>query len=133
MKKIITAAALAFAPVFAFAQNTTTQDALGILKVISNIINFLIPLAIAAGVLYFIWGVVQYITAKDEESQGAARKTMISGIIGLFVIVAMWGLVSVIRNTFELNGQNNLTSDDIPCVPGTYVIDPGSGNQMYCN
>jgi len=120
MKKIITAAALAFAPVFAFAQNVNTNaDAFSILTVISKIINILIPLAIAAGVLYFIWGVIQYITAKDEESQGAARKTMISGIIGLFVIVAMWGLVSVLRNKFDLGGNNQINNQDIPCIPGT--------------
>lgn len=129
MKKIITAAALAFAPVFAFAQNVNTnQNVFGILDIFSKIINILIPLAIAAGVLYFIWGVVQYITAKDEESQGAARKTMISGIIGLFVIVAMWGLVSVIRNTFNLGGNNQINIQDVPCIPGT--LDPQTN--QYC-
>lgn len=120
MKKIITAAVLTFAPVLTFAQNVNTNtDAFSILTIFSRIINILIPLAIAAGVLYFIWGVVQYITAKDEESQGAARKTMISGIIGLFVIVAMWGLVSVIRNTFGLGGNNQINIQDVPCIPGT--------------
>lgn len=114
MKKSIIALVAFLAPVAAFAQQA---DAFSILGVITRIINILIPLAIAAGVLYFIWGVIKYVTAKDEEAQTQARSTMISGIIGLFVIVSIWGLVRVIQRTFNLTENNSINSNDIPCVP----------------
>ncbi len=127
MKKFIIAV-IAFGPLLAFAQNSTNVSATTILGVIGKIINTLIPLAIAAGVLYFIWGVIQYVTAKDEESQGAARKTMISGIIGLFVIVSIWGLVSIIRNTFGITDDGTIDQGAVPCVP----IYDSNGNQVGC-
>lgn len=39
---------------------------------------------------------------------------MIYGIIGLVVIVAMWGLVGIVTKTFGLNGTTNVT---IPTLP----------------
>ncbi len=74
---------------------------------INDILNIIVPVLITLGVVYFVWGVIQYITAKDEEKQGEARKIMISGIIGLFVIVSIWGLVALISKTFGTgNGAN---------------------------
>jgi len=56
--------------------------------------------------------VVQYITAGgDEEKRKAGRNTMLYGIIGLFVMVAVWGLVNVLISTFGLDTA-------VPVVPG---------------
>ena len=44
---------------------------------------------------------------------------MIFGIIGLAVIVAVWGLVSVLTRTFGVNNSETFT---IPTVP---VVIPG--------
>ncbi len=77
----------------------------GILCRVLNVINgYIIPLLIALAVVWFIWGVVQFITAKDEEKKGEARSTMIHGIIALFVIVAVWGLVNLVKNFFGVSG-----------------------------
>jgi hypothetical protein len=99
----------AMLPSLAFAQ----ANAWSILGVVQSIFNVLIPLLITLGVIYFIWGVIKYITAKDEGEQAEARKVMVSGIIGLFVIVAIWGLVGVITNTFGVGAQNAPT---LPCI-----------------
>lgn len=118
MKKIITAGIVAFTPVLTFAQQA---NAFTILERIGQIIGTIIPILIAAGVLYFIWGVIKYITAKDEEKQTEARTVMISGIIGLFVIISVWGLVRVIQTTFDVkNDGSQVTGGDIPCIPGSY-------------
>lgn len=119
MKKISLIVLGFFVPVLAFAQTTIGS----IISDISEIISFLIPIAITAGVLYFIWGVIKYITAKDEEKQTEARSTMISGIIGLFVIISVWGLVRVIQNTFNIDNSGGVYETDIPCIPGTVKAD----------
>ena len=46
-----------------------------------------------------------------EVTEKEARNVMIYGIIGLFVMVAVWGLVNVLINTFGL-------STSVPQVPG---------------
>ncbi|MFA6397809.1 MAG: hypothetical protein WDK96_03115 [Candidatus Paceibacterota bacterium] len=107
---------LVFLPVVAFAQILPSQstDATDVLVIVKNIINTIIPIAIALGVVYFIFGVIKYVTAKDDKSKQEARDVMIYGIIGLFVIVSIWGLVAILNNTFGV-GQGG-TIQNIPGV-----------------
>lgn len=63
--------------------------------------RFLIPLLFAVAILVFIWGVVQFIAhADNEEKRTQGRNFMVYGIISLFVMVTIWGLVNVLSNTF---------------------------------
>jgi hypothetical protein len=81
---------------------------------VGNILDTLIPILIVAGIVFFVWGVVQYVIASDEEAKKKGKNRMIYGIIGLVVIVAMWGLVGIVTNTFGLNGTTDVT---IPTLP----------------
>lgn len=81
---------------------------------IGNILDILIPILIILGVVYFVWGVVTYVISSDEEAKKAGKDRMIFGIIGLVVIVAMWGLVGIVTKTFGLSGTTDYT---IPTVP----------------
>lgn len=119
MKKIITIF-LGFAPIFAFAQfatqlSTGTGTLGGILAIIFQILNFLIPILIALGMVFFVYSVINYITAKDEEKKGAAKNMMIYSIIGLFVIASVWGLVSVLNTTFGIS-QGGGIGQQMPCI-----------------
>lgn len=71
---------------------------------INQILKAIIPALIALGLIYFIWGVVRYVIGGEEETKKKGREAMIYGIIGLAVIVGVWGLVNVITNTFGLGG-----------------------------
>ncbi len=70
--------------------------------VLGCIINPLIPVIMGLALLVFLWGVFKFIRAEgDEKEQG--RKFLIWGIVGLFVMVSIWGLVSILQYTFGLN------------------------------
>ncbi len=77
----------------------------GIICKLGDILNTIVPILIALGVVYFVWGVITYVISSDEEAKTAGRNRMIFGIIGLVVIVGMWGLVRVVTNTFGI-GRN---------------------------
>jgi uncharacterized membrane protein len=83
---------------------------------IGSILNTIIPVLVVLGVVYFVWGVVQYVIASDEEAKKTGRNRMIYGIIGLVVIVGMWGLVNIVTRTFGLSNYNAGTT--LPTVPG---------------
>jgi len=111
------APASAFAlPALAFAQGnpgsltftSSGTNALSILGVVSNIFGIVIPLLVTLAVIYVIVGIIKYATASDDESQATARKSILHGIIALFVIVSIWGLVAILNNTFGVGqgGQN---------------------------
>jgi len=115
---------LGAAPLMALAQTTggvptvctggqiTTLQSL--LCKFNELLGALLPFLIALGVVYFVWGVITYMIAADEEAKSAGRDKIIYGIIGLVVIVGLWGLVRLVTNTF---GLNNVTNINLPTVP----------------
>jgi len=116
MKKIsiaLTSLMAAFAPAFAFAQ--TNQGLQGILTTnIQPLLNAIVPILITIGVIYFIWGIVQYVIADDEKAKDAGKNRMIYGLIGLFVIVTFWGLITVISNTLGVQNVQAPTANILP-------------------
>ena len=80
-------------------------------EVLGNIINFfsciivksIIPLLFSLAVAGFIWGVIQYfLNPENEENRKKGKSYMLWGIISLFVMISMWGLVAVVGNTFGI-------------------------------
>src|SRR3972149_11719304 len=115
-----------FLPVLAFAQQisfTETKGLFGVLNTIQRLLNVVIPILITLGVVYFIWGVIKYVTAKDEEAQKEARSTMIYGIIGLFVIVSIWGLVGLLGRSFGIGAGGG--------APGFPTVTPSTNLPGY--
>ena len=108
------AAAALVLPVVAFAQNSAVSCAnniyqKGIEDVICRvyrIIKIVIPVLILGAVAWFIWGIIQFLTAHDAEEKGQARGMMIHGIIAFAVILGLWGLVNILLSTFGLEGSN---------------------------
>lgn len=112
MKKIISfSAVLVTAPFLALAADQIG----GILATLIGYLNYIVPALITIAVVYFIWGVITYMISADEEQKKMGRSKIINGLIGLFVIVAFWGIIAVVKNTF---GIGNITGQNItPCVP----------------
>ena len=96
-------------PVLVLAFNTDpclgVEGIGGFLCKINQTLNSIIPVLILLGVVYFVWGVVRYVIADGEEAKKKGRDQIIYGIIGLAVIVSLWGLVNILVATFEL--KNN--------------------------
>jgi hypothetical protein len=81
--------------------------AYGICLLNSGIIPFLLGL----GLVIFLIGVVGYVRAGDnEEKRQAGRDLMIFGIVALFVMVAVWGLVKILYTTF-IGGDFSVNSN----------------------
>lgn len=106
-QKVLKIIAILLFPTIVMAQTLST-----ILGIFADIINALMPFTVGLAVLFFMFGVFQFIRAsgnEDEITEG--RNRMIYGIIGIFVMVSVWGLVNLLGNTFGL--QSNI----IPCLP----------------
>ncbi len=70
-------------------------------KIISAFINPAIALVVAAGLMVFIFGVVEYLYALNVKGEGSeeGKKHMLWGLIGLFIMFAAWGIIKIIDNT----------------------------------
>jgi hypothetical protein len=61
-------------------------------------------LLMALATAYFIYGVVGVISnSGDEAKLKEGKERMVWGIIALFVMVAMWGLATMLSSSFGLN------------------------------
>lgn len=86
---------------------------------IYGLLELVVPILVLLGVVYFVWGVVRYVIADGEEAKKRGKDIMIWGIIGLAVIVGLWGLVAILVNTFNLDAT----------VPS---LEPLTGAQATC-
>lgn len=65
------------------------------------IIKPLIGVLSAAALLLFFWGGAQFIlNAGSEEERSTGRKHMMWGIIGLFIIAGVYGILAILGGTF---------------------------------
>ena len=112
MKKVIFAT-LALAPAFAFAQTLGNIEIL--VKSIGNLVGLALPIVVAIALLAFFWGLVKYIFAQgNEESKADAKKIMLWGVIALFVMVSVWGLVRFIGNALGIGQGDTIIVPKVP-------------------
>jgi len=99
MKKKILVLSLAFAPMVSFAAIGGLQ---GVAELVSDLFGLAMPLLLSLAVLYFVWSLVKFMTSAGE-SKDDAREQMIWGVIILFVMVSVWGLVNILGDTIDLD------------------------------
>jgi hypothetical protein len=69
-----------------------------IVQQLGDFINLLVPVLIALALVFFLWGLVSFIlNSGDETARDEGKKKMIWGIIALFIIVSVWGLVALLN------------------------------------
>lgn len=68
------------------------------------IINPLIALLFALALAYFFWGLALFIfNPTDEESRKKGQSLIIWGIIGIFLMASVFGILQVVLGTFGLD------------------------------
>lgn len=70
-------------------------------KLVNSIKKPATSLLFSAAVVVFAYGVAKYIMG-GEMSKNSAREYIVWGIIGIAVMAGVWGLVSIVKNTFGL-------------------------------
>ena len=115
MKKVLVSLSLLASPMLAFAITTVASDAFSLIKILQNVVDVAIPFIIGLAVLVLLYGLFQFImNASDEEARANAKQLIIWGIIGIFVMVSIWGLVSILSGTFNLNKSVVIPASTVP-------------------
>lgn len=117
LQKILTTAfysvlVFVFSATFVFAQGNTSgvcslRGVSNFKDLVQAVIGcFLRPavyLIIAMSIIAFLWGTFKLlIVDADSKDKGPAKNFMFWGIVGIFVMVSLWGLVNVLSRTFNL-------------------------------
>jgi len=112
MKKTVLALALGFLPFVASAQ--TLGNIENIVLAIGNLVNIATPIVVGLALLAFFWGLVRYIFGGVENKE-AGKNIMIWGVIALFVMVSVWGIVKFIGSAVGIGEGDTII---VPLVPG---------------
>jgi hypothetical protein len=106
-------------PGFAFAADTTPLSTL--VANMGGIINQLIPIFSTIVVLAFFYGLIKYVlSAGDDDASKKAKSYMIRGIIGMFVLATIWGIVGFLQQTIGNKNAPTIVNVTLPSLtPGT--------------
>jgi len=111
MKKIIIGVFALMMPLIAAA--VEIKDIVG---KISTLLGSIIPVLELIAVAVFIYGIVRFIYAGGNENERKeAKNYIIYGLIGIFVLVAFWGIIQIVINTFFEGAVPNTMP--IPVIP----------------
>jgi|SRR3989344_4659383 len=124
--KFIPISLFVFSPLVAFAQASASSGLAAVITKISDLLKSVLPVLISLGVVYFAWGVVQYFIADSEEAKKTGKDRIVYAIIGLTIIVSVWGLVAILNQTLGLGGASGLAGQGAPASITNLVAVPGS-------
>lgn len=72
-----------------------------------HILNPVIILLFAIALIVFIWGLVVFIrNAPDEKALEQAKRHIVYGLLGMFIMVSAFGIVKLILGTFGIPEMN---------------------------
>ena len=89
-----------------FAQGQPNEGPLlSILSLAQTVVTLLGPIMITLALLAFFWFLIKFIwLAHDNpDEQAKAKKGMFYGILGLFVMVSIWGIIAFIQYTLGID------------------------------
>ena len=103
----------------------------GVRNLLTEIKNSILPdvrtIVVWLAFIYFFWGVGQFILhSDDQKAREEGKQKMIWGVIALFVIVGVWGLVRLLAYTLNVGLGGSVPNPDftggrsgggVPIVP----------------
>jgi len=89
----------------------------GLIETLICLVSSLVPLLVSIAILVFFWGMVKFIAhADDEKAVTEGRQLMIWGLVGIFVIIALWSIVGYIQESLGLDvgGLGDVSAPSLP-------------------
>ncbi|HEY4488130.1 MAG TPA: hypothetical protein VJB97_01290 [Candidatus Paceibacterota bacterium] len=84
---------------------TAANELIG--RIVDAIINPIILVVFAFGFFIFTWGMVQFLwNMRGGEVKEDGKQHMLWGIIGMLIMVSVYGIISLIDDTLDLDISN---------------------------
>ena len=116
MKKLAIFVSSILLPVATFAADTNLSNFQQMANGLAGIVSTLIPVAFGLAILFFFWGLATYIIGKDQDKE-VAKKRMLWGVIAIFIMASIWGIVNFIGSSFGISDNTqSTTSIKLPSV-----------------
>jgi hypothetical protein len=105
MKQVLVSILTAFISVVpVHAQDMTWLT--GLKAELSAVLTILFPILFASAFAFFVWGLTGFLTHSGDEARRAEGKNrIIWGLVALFAMLAIWGIVQLLQ-AFVFGGGN---------------------------
>jgi hypothetical protein len=85
-----------------------------IVIVLDNLIGAVLPVIAGLALLFFFWGLAITLAQSDNaEKRKEGRMIMVWGLVALFVMVSVWGIVKVLQDTFDIQNIGDCRAPQI--------------------
>jgi hypothetical protein len=92
---------------------------LNTLSLANTFLNGAIGLFITLAIVIFFWGLIQYlIEVGEKKSEGI--QIMFYGIVAVFVMVSIWGIIRLLQSTFQVTSTSPVVPQGIQINTGSY-------------
>ncbi len=92
-------------PILVSAQISTPTTFKEFIILLISIVQLAIPVVAALTMLVFFWGLAKFIFHADNEDKiEEGRKMMFWGVIAIFVMFSVWGLIAFLNNSVFSGG-----------------------------
>lgn len=86
------------------------------------ITSIIIPLIFTFAFLFFLWNVIRFMNASESKNKEEAKERMWWGIIALFVMLSVWGIIKILSNTLGIEPS-------VPLLQTKTYLDPAKANK----
>lgn len=73
-------------------------------RIVTHLIDPAVKVVFALGLLMFLWGIVEFLWAlKDGKVDETGKQHMLWGMVGMLIMVSVYGIIALIMNTFGID------------------------------
>lgn len=82
-----------------FPIKTYAADLFDLFDDVLKVIDYLVLMVLALALVFFLWGMTQFIrNADSEEGRKNGKQVMLWGLIALFVMTSVWGIIHFLQS-----------------------------------
>lgn len=90
-------------------------------RIITYLIDPALRVVFTLGLFLFLWGLVEFLwKLRSGEVSPEGKSHMVWGLVGMLIMVSVYGIIALIVNTFELRGA----STDVGRINNVQVGNP---------
>jgi hypothetical protein len=116
MRKLIGVVAVGTILLPALASAATLLDTLALAN---TFLNAAIGLFITLAIVIFFWGLIKYLMEVGEKKT-EGLSIMFYGVIAIFVMVSIWGIIRLLQSTFKVTSTDPIIPKGIQINTGTF-------------
>ena len=103
----------------AFPALASAATLLDTLALANTFLNAAIGLFITLAIVVFFWGLIRYVLAAGE-AKAEGLQIMLWGVIAIFVMVSIWGIIRLLQSTFKVTSTDPVIPKGIQINTGVY-------------